>query len=79
MTADTRGILRSVMRDKIRDSEGISKLTIMQLILPYKISCIRGSSDIPLLSLTGKHSPPSGLGEGPPEANQRTVGRVFSQ
>ena len=35
----------------IRDSNGISKLTLIQLILPYKISCIRGSSEIPLLSL----------------------------
>ena len=35
----------------IRDSNGISKLPQIQLILPYKISCIKGSSDIPLKSL----------------------------
>ena len=34
-----------------RDSYGISKLTPIQLILPYKVGCIRGSLDIPLLSL----------------------------
>ena len=32
-----------------RDSKGISELPQIQLILPYKISCIRGSSEIPLL------------------------------
>ena len=36
---------------EIRDSNGISKLPLIQLILPYKISCIKGSSAIPLLSL----------------------------
>ena len=35
----------------IRDCQGISKLHIIQLILPYTISCIRFSSEIPLLSL----------------------------
>ena len=30
-----------------RDSQGMSKLTLIQLNLSYKISCIRGSSDIP--------------------------------
>ena len=35
----------------LRDSKGISKLSLIQLILPNKISCNRGSSDIPLLSL----------------------------
>ena len=34
-----------------RDSNGISKLPRMHLILPYKISCIKGSSEIPLISL----------------------------
>ena len=34
-----------------RDSDGISKLTEIQLILPYKVSCIRCSLEIPLLSL----------------------------
>ena len=29
-----------------RDSKGISKLTRIQLILPYKISCTKGSSEI---------------------------------
>ena len=32
-------------------SNGISKLPEMQLILPYKISCNRASSEIPLISL----------------------------
>ena len=36
----------------IRDCNGISKLPIIHPILPYIISFIRGSSDIPLLSLT---------------------------
>ena len=31
-----------------RDSKGISKLPQIQLILPYKVSCIKGSSEIPL-------------------------------
>ena len=35
-----------------RDSKGISKLRLIQLILPYKISCIIVSLEIPLLSLT---------------------------
>ena len=35
----------------VRDSDGISKLPQIQLILPYTISCIRVSSEIPLLSL----------------------------
>ena len=35
-----------------RDSKGISKLSRIQTILPYKIRCIKGSSEIPLLSLT---------------------------
>ena len=34
-----------------RDSTGISELPQIRLILPYKISCIEGSSDIPLTSL----------------------------
>ena len=34
-----------------RDSKGISKLPQIQLILPYKISWIKGSSEIPLISL----------------------------
>ena len=37
--------------DHCRDSNGISKLPLIQLILPYKISCIRVSFEIPLLSL----------------------------
>ena len=37
---------------KVRDSNGISKLPlIIQLILPYKVGCIRGSLEIPLLPL----------------------------
>ena len=35
---------------RIRDSNGISELLLIQLILPYKIRCIRGSLDIPLQS-----------------------------
>ena len=34
-----------------RDSYGISRLPQIQLILPFKIWCIRGSSEIPLISL----------------------------
>ena len=34
-----------------QDCNGIPALPQIQLILPYKISCIRGSSEIPLLSL----------------------------
>ena len=37
-----------------RDSDGISKLPLIQLILPYKVGCIRGSLEIPLLSLVGR-------------------------
>ena len=37
--------------DEIRDSDGIFKLTVIQLIFPFKISCICFSSEIPLLSL----------------------------
>ena len=35
-----------------RDTKGISELAQIQLILTYKISCIRASLEIPLLSLT---------------------------
>ena len=35
-----------------RDSNGISELALIQLILPYKISCIWVSLEIPLLSLS---------------------------
>ncbi len=43
-----------------RDCNGISKLTLIQLIIPYLISCISVSSEIPLLSL-GQYrtAPPS--------------------
>ena len=34
------------------DSKRISKLSLIQLLLPFKISCIRVSLEIPLLSLT---------------------------
>ena len=34
-----------------RDSKGISKLPLIQLILHYKVGCIRGSLEIPLLFL----------------------------
>ena len=36
-----------------RDYNGISELPQIKLNLPYKISCIWGSSEIPLLSLSG--------------------------
>ena len=44
-------MLRGKTRSRPRDSKGISKLPKIQLILPYKISCIGVSSEIPLLSL----------------------------
>ena len=34
-----------------RDSKGISELPLIQLTLPYKISCIRVSLEIPIISL----------------------------
>ena len=34
-----------------RDRKGISKLTLILLILTYKIRCIRARLEIPLLSL----------------------------
>ena len=34
-----------------RDSMGMSELRLIQLISPYKVSYIRGSLEIPLLSL----------------------------
>ena len=43
-----------------RDIKGISKLPLIQLILPYKISNFRGSLEIPLISLAqdaGGHVP----------------------
>ena len=42
---------KCIFSDCCWDSKGISKLPQIQLILPYKISRIRGSSDIPLLFL----------------------------
>ena len=45
---------------RLRDCKGLSKLPLIENIIPYKISCICGSSDIPLLSLAsplGSHSP----------------------
>ena len=39
------------MNATARDSRGISKLPLKQLILPYKIICLKASSEIPLLSL----------------------------
>ena len=36
---------------KVRDSRGLSELTQIQLSLPYKMSCVRVSLEIPLLSL----------------------------
>ena len=46
------GILHSqILFPDFRDIKGISKLPRILLILPYKISCINGSSEIPLISL----------------------------
>ena len=42
-----------------RDSNGISKLPLKQLLLPYRISRIRVCLKIPLLSLIGRPKPPS--------------------
>ena len=35
----------------VRDSNGISELSQIKLILPYKISCFKGGSEIPLIFL----------------------------
>ena len=40
-----------IVVDVHRDFNGIAKLPLMQLISPYKLSHIRGSLEIPLLSL----------------------------
>ena len=47
------GAIKQVREENIRsrDSNGISELPLIQLSLTFKISCIRGSSNIPLLSL----------------------------
>ena len=37
--------IRPLITALARDSKGISELTLIQLILPYKISCIRASLD----------------------------------
>ena len=34
-----------------RDNNGISRLPLLQVISPYKEGCVKGSSEIPLLSL----------------------------
>ena len=51
-----------ILTQKARDSKGISKLPQIQLILPYKISCIRGSLEIPLLSLVRENLCPQASG-----------------
>ena len=33
--------------DQARESERISELPLIQLILPYKIRCVKGSLEIP--------------------------------
>ena len=43
--------------DQLRDCIGISELPLIQLISPYKISCIRVSLEIPLLSLAYLSTP----------------------
>ena len=68
-------------RGPTRDSKGISQLSPIQLILPYKISIIRGSSEIPLVSLGPTVTQAAGLrSKSPlkcpivrPSANQRPV------
>ena len=42
--------------DPARDIMGISKLARIQLLLPYKIRCIKVSLEIPLLSLMQRAS-----------------------
>ena len=42
---------RSVIGTDNRDSKGISKLPLKQVISPLKVSCNRASLEIPLLSL----------------------------
>ena len=44
-------ICNSRHRNPLRDSKGISQLPKIQLTLPYKMSRIRNSSEIQLLSL----------------------------
>ena len=39
-----------------KDSKGISELPLMEHILPYNISCIRGSSETLILSLTERET-----------------------
>ena len=46
------GVRIPQMDTATRDSDVISELPLMQLILAFKISCIWGSSEIPKLSLT---------------------------
>ena len=48
---DNNKNLKNLLSLDFRDSKGISKLPIIQLILPYKISCNRVSLGIPLQSL----------------------------
>ena len=46
--------LRNISRDEshVRDNNGISELPKIQLIRPYRITCIRGCLEIPLLFLS---------------------------
>ena len=52
--------LRPALTHQVRDCKRISKLPVLQLILPYKIACISGSLEIPLLSLHQVAPRPSG-------------------
>ena len=45
-------ITQEVTLASLRDSNGISELSLIQLISPYKISCNRVSLEIPLLTLS---------------------------
>ena len=55
--------LRNISRDEshVRDNNGISELPKIQLIRPYRITCIRGCLEIPLLFLSHETSLRSSL------------------
>ena len=52
--------LRPALTHQVRDCKRISKLPVLQLILPYEIGCISSSLEIPLLSLHQVAPRPSG-------------------
>ena len=57
MPADPGAHYNDMTDATLRDCYGISELPTIQLILPYKISCIKVSSEIPLLSLLWRLEP----------------------